>query len=146
VGALVLQIEGRNMAQAIQVKGWAPDGRPKALSPTAAEFAVELSESPGSEWLSAFRELATRFSRAHANVTYEVIGDTIKVTCPPGLIANVTDGLKNDNGLLDQVNAAAVTREDRAAADKRTQHDPLAQVRATVKAEIEKVDFTRRWK
>jgi hypothetical protein len=138
--------EGRTMTQHIQVKGWAPDGEPKALSPLAAEFSVELSEFPGPDWVSAFRELAARFSRMHANVTYEVIDNSIKVKCPPGLIANVTDGLKNDNGLVDQVNAAAAARQEKAASDKRTQHDPLAQVRAMIKAEIQKVDFSKRWK
>jgi hypothetical protein len=138
--------EGRKMTQHMRIKGWAHNGEPKALSQTVAEFSVELSELPGPDWLAAFRELATRFSRTHANVTYEVIDNSIHVKCPPGLIANVTDGLKNDNGLIDQVNAAAIAREERAAADKRTQHDPLAQVRATIKAEIQKVDFTKRWK
>jgi hypothetical protein len=134
------------MPQSIQVKGWAHDGAPKPVSQTAAEFSVELSETPGPDWLSVFGELAARSSRAHSNVTYEVIDTTIKITCPPGLIANVTNALKNDNGLLDQVNAAAAAKEERAAADKRSQRDHLAQVRATIKAEIEKVDFTKRWK
>ena len=138
--------EGRTMAQSIQVKGWAQNAGPKALSQTTAEFSVELSEFPCPEWLSAFRELAPKSSRTHSNVAYEVIDNTIKVRCPPGLIASVADNLKNDNGLVDQVNTAAAAKEERAAAEKRGQHDPLAQARAIVKAEIEKVDFSKRWK